>query len=334
MVAGAATGRYPSQPSAGSQAYFDHHESLFGAVPCFRSYASDAAQLPASWSAGPESGWSWRSFKPAYGRFTQSSTASLNPGYVDMMNYLDTVPVDGMIKVLTVHHETDVGSKIPNTIPTQALAKQTWWVAGQAIHDHGHPEVLYAVVAGSKDTITRSGGLGLAPIIGATWGGLSVAASTALLRDVVDVFAWDPYNIASQNGDYSAARQDPAFFFDPIVAWNQANFPDARFAIAETGYRPNQANLAMRPAWLAAMRDYCVDADALTLLYFDTVVETGRQNWLGEYVSPRSDGTSTPYTFPGGTTFPADTATIAAVQGLYADFPAYPASAALLSNIR
>jgi hypothetical protein len=344
MVAGAATGRYPSRPAANAEAYFAHHESLFGAVPCFRSYTGPTAQLPSSWAsvsgpnygAGTASRWSWVSFKPSYTRFTQSAVASSNPGYADMMRFLDTVPRDGTIKVVTVHHETDVGTKIPDTIPSQALAKQTWWVAGRAIHDHGHPEVLYAIVAGSKDTVVRSGGLGLDPILGATWGGLSVSASTGLLREVTDVMAWDPYNMASQNGDYAANRQSPAFFFDPIVSWNHRNFPDARFAIAETGYRPNQGDLSMRPTWLDATRDYCVapGVDALALLYFDTVVAPDKQNWLGEVVGPRSPGTGSPYTFPAGTTFVPDTRTIATYSRLYRDFPSYRATATQLSRIR
>jgi hypothetical protein len=344
MVAGAATGRYPSNPSTNAEDYFDYHESLFGPVPCFRHYDGASSQMPTSWAsvaetqygAGSSTRWSWASFKPNYARFVESTTASANSGYGDMQDFLDTIPVNGMIKIITVHHETDVGSKIPDTIPTQGLAKQLWWVAGRAIHDHGHPEVLYAIVAGSKDTINRGGGLGMDPIMAATWGSLSVSASTALLRSVVDVMAWDPYNIASQDGNYAANRQDPTFFFDPIVDWNNTNFPDARFAIAETGYRPNQSNLSMRPTWLNAMRDYCIapGVDALTLLYFDTVVAVGKQNWLGEYVNPRSDGTSSAYTFPSGTTFPADTGTRTTYSQFYDDFPAYSATAAQLSNIR
>lgn len=342
MVAGAATGRYPSNPSASAETYFDHHESLFGAIPCFRSYESGG--MPASFSStngvgfglGSGTRWSHVSYKPPYSRYVQSTTPSLNPGYSDVMDFLDTIPVDGMIKKFTVHHETDVGDKIPNTIPNQSNAKQLWYVAGKAVHDHGHPEVLFTVVAGSKDTITRSGGLGLQPIFDATWGGMSAAVTTGLLGEVVDCMDWDPYNIASQDGNYAANRQDPAFFFDPIVDWNQQHLPDARFGIAETGYRPNQVNLAMRPTWLNAMRDYLIDpgVNCLTFLYFDTVVATGKQNWLGEYVNPRSNGTTNAYTFPGGTTFPADTATIAAYSQLYVDYPCYVATASQLSNIR
>lgn len=334
MVAGTAVGRYPNQPAGSAAAYLAHHESLFGDVPCLRTYTGPTSQMPASWS-GHSDRWTWQSFKPSYTRFTQSNIAGNNPGYADVMNFLDTIPDDdGMIRIITPHHETDVGSKIPDTIPNQSLAKQTWWVFCKAIHDHGHPLVLSALVAGSKDTLTRSGGLGLNPIINATWGGLSVAASTDALRDVVDVMGWDPYNIASQDGNYAANRQDPPFFFDPIVDWTLLNFPDARIAVAETGYRPNQANLSMRPTWLNAMRDYWVAQNALALLYFDTVVDVDKQNWLGLVVTPRSPGTTNPYTFPAGTTFPPDTGTINAWSQTYADFPCYPATAAQLSNIR
>lgn len=340
MVAGTATGRYPSNPASNEDDYFDHHESLFGAIPCYRSYTSGG--IPSTWGnspgvnrgAGHTTRWSWPSFKPAYGAYVESTTPSSNSGYADVRDFIDTIPVNGQIKILTVHHETDVGSKIPDTIPTQADAKLLWYVAGKAVQDSGHPEVLYALVAGSKDTINRSGGLGMQPIIDATWSGASVSQSTGLLNSVVDVMAWDPYNIASQDGNYAANRQDPAFFFDPIVQWNQDNFPDARFAIAETGYRPNQSDLSMRPTWINAMRDYCIGVDTLCLLYFDTVVATGKQNWLGEYVSPRSDGTSNAYTFPGGTTFPADTGTLSAWTQMYQDYPCYSATAAQLSGIR
>jgi hypothetical protein len=340
MVAGTATGRYPSNPASSASDYFDHHESLFGQIPCFRSYES--GNYPSSFAAtsgvgfglGSANRWSHVSYKPTYSRYVQSTTPSLNQGYSETRDFLDTVPIDGMIKKFTVHHETDVGDKIPNTIPTQAEAKQLWYVAGKAVQDHGHPEVLFTLVAGSKDTITRSGGLGLQPIFDATWGNLSAAVTTGMLGEVVDCMDWDPYNIASQDDNYALNRQDPAFFFDPIVDWNLQNLPDARFGIAETGYRPNQADLAMRPAWIAAMRDYCIGVDCLTLLYFDTVVALGKQNWLGEYTNPRHDGTTNAYAFPGGTTFPADTATINSWQQIYEDFPAYQATAADLSNIR
>jgi hypothetical protein len=342
MVAGTAIGRYPSNPATNAEDYFDYHESLFGAIPCYRSYTSGG--IPTTWSnapgvnhgAGHTTRWSWPSFKPAYGAYVQSTTPSANDGYDDIRAFIDTIPENGMIKILTVHHETDVGNKIPDVIPTQAEAKLLWYVAGKAVQDSGHPEVMYAIVAGSKDTINRGGGLGMDPIMAATWAGASVSQSTGLLNSVTDIMAWDPYNIASQDGNYAANRQDPPFFFDPIVEWNQDNFPNARFAVAETGYRPNQANLTMRPTWLTAMKNYLIDpgVECMAMLYFDTVVALGKQNWLGEYVNPRHDGTTNAYTFPGGTTFPADTGTIAVYEDFYVDYAAYATTAAALSDIR
>jgi hypothetical protein len=282
---------------------FASAESTMGTMGCFRTY-SDPGPMPSSWSTTPNvlfgtptARWQWHSYKP------DLATLAAGSYYNTIKTYCGTIPINGMKKILTVWHEADVGTKIPNT-GTAGQFKQGFYEFFRAVKDSNHPDLVTAIVFGQKFSIDKCD-----QIMAAT------SVTTAALRSVVDMVAWDPYNGASHDGDYSSGKQGAAgvsFYLDTLFAWNATNFPNARFGIGEFGYRPNQADLSMRPAYLQAFMDRMKTEGALVACYFNSAVKPEKENWLGWYSNPRSS-----------TNWTVDTQTRNKVIALNTAFPAY-----------
>ena len=305
-VFGAATNPYPDRSETDPQAYASHNADL-GTMGCHRTYSS--GNLPATWAATSaalygdwQHRWSWHSFKQDV-----ASTAA-GSQYSAIRSWVESIPVTGYKRLITCQHEADVGSKIPNN-GSYAQFKQVFYEAGRAVQDAGHPDVLYGLVFGSRFSSSKA-----ATIMQAT------SVTTAALQSVVDFVGWDPYNGASHDGDYSSDRQGSAgvdYYLNPLLAWNEQWFPDARFAIGEFGYRPNAADLTMRPAYVRAFADRCLAENALACCYFDTAVVVGKQNYMRIYASPRSDAAD------ASLSWHADAPSIAAWSSYYAAYPAW-----------
>lgn len=317
MVLGSAVAPYPDRTETYAQAYASHNADIGVEMGVLRSYSTTAQTWPTTWSAlggnHPRQGnwlerWSWHSMK--------NDPISIASGaqYQNIINFVTSIPVTGYKRMLTWWHESDVGTKIPDNM-SYSQCKQMLYEAGRAVKAAGHPDVLYGPVWGSKFTISKAN-----TIMAATWGGLTVAQSTALLASVLDFSAWDPYNLASQNGDYSAGFQGAAgaaFYLDACKDWNDTYFPNARFAIGEVGYRPTLTDLTLRPQFMQAYVDRCASFNALAVCYFDDAVTTGKQNYIRIIANPRSDATDTSLNWQ------ADTASITKWHDLYVQYPAY-----------
>lgn len=312
MVVGMTVLPYPHVPGQTQSQAITMHNSTFGQTGCYRSYSGQGHAWPTTWNGitgnHPRVGdwqnsWSWHSMKPNPQALASGSQ------YSNIRNFVASIPVTGFKRLLTFWHESDVGSKIPDNM-SFSECKQMLYEVGRAIRDEAHPDVLYGPCFGSHFTLSK-----VNQIIGATWSGQTVSSSTALLRSVFDFVGWDPYNLASQNGDYSASKQGLTgahFYLDQIIDWTSTNFPDARFAIGEFGYRPLLSDLSLRPEFIDAYLQVCADADCLVACYFDCVVAANKENWLPVYSNPR-----------GSTTFSTDTLTIANWSAKYTAYPAY-----------
>lgn len=312
MVLGAAVAPYPDRTETYAQAYTSHNTDIGVTMGCLRSYSTGAEAWPTTWANlggnHPRQGdwehrWSWHSMK--------NDPISIASGaqHQNIVNFVNSIPVTGYKRLLTWWHEPDVGTKIPGTM-SNAQAKQMLYEAGRAVRDANHPDVLYGPIFGSSFTIAKTD-----QIIAAT------SVTTAALASVCDFVGWDPYNLASQNDDYSAAKQGAAgaaFYLNTCIDWNATNFPGVPLAIGEFGYRPNQADLTMRPAFLQAYVDRCAAVGALCVCYFDDVVKVQAENFIRIYSNPR-----TPRATNITAAWAADTASIAKWAALYAQYPAY-----------
>lgn len=312
MVVGMTVLPYPHVPGQTQSQAITMHNSIFGQTGCYRSYSGSGQAWPTTWNGltgnHPRVGdwqhnWSWHSLKP------NPQALASGAQYTNIRNFIASIPITGYKRLITFWHESDVGSKIPNNM-SFSECKQMLYEVGRAIRDENHPDVLYGPIFGSHFTLSK-----VDQIMAATWSGETVSSSTALLRTVFDFIGWDPYNLASQNGDYSASKQGLTgahFYLDQLTDWTSTNFPDARFAIAEFGYRPLLSDLTLRPEFIDAYLQVCDEANCLVACYFDCVVATGKENWLPIVSNPR-----------GSTTYDSDNPTIANWSAKYDAYPAY-----------
>lgn len=311
VVFGSAVAPYPDRTENYAQAYASHVADL-GEMGCLRSYSTAGQAWPTTWAGltgnHPRQGnwltrWSWHSLK------VDPVSIAAGAQYDNIIGFVQSIPATGYKRLLTFWHEVDVGNKIPDNM-SYAQAKAMLYEAGRAVRDAGHPDVLYGPVFGSKFTIAK-----VDTILAAT------SVSTASLQSVFDFVGWDPYNIASQDDDYSASKQGAlgvAFYLDTLFSWNNNNFPGKPMAIGEFGYRPNQADLSMRPAFNQAYVDRMVAEGALVCCYFDTAVADQKENYIRIYSNPR-----TPRSTNITAAWSADTASIAQWSAVYAQYPPF-----------
>lgn len=313
MVLGSAVAPYPDRTETYAQSYVSHNADIGVTMGCLRSYSTPSQAWPTTWAGlggnHPRQGdwehrWSWHSMK--------NDPISISSGaqFTNIVNFVNSIPVTGYKRLLTWWHEPDVGTKIPDTM-SFAQAKAMLYEAGRAVKAANHPDVLYGPVFGSKFTFTKAD-----QIIAAT------SVTTAALASVCDFIAWDPYHLASMDADdYSAAKQGAsgvAYYLDPCIDWNTTHFPGIPLAIGEWGYRPNQADLTMRPAYLQAFVDRCAAVGATCVCYFDDAVRLQSEVFIRIYSNPR-----TPRSTNITASWATDALSIAKWAALYTQYPAY-----------
>lgn len=284
---------------------FAAHEAEVGTVAVHRHYD---AGMPATWAAttaatypGWEDRWTWTSVKP--------NVVDLASGALDetVGAWLDSIPPanPGIRRMLTCWHEPE--PKVVDGTFTNAQWKAAAYRFGQLVAATNRADLLYGPVFTSH--------FNLAPLstkVDDLWN-----ATEDDLASVCDFIGWDPYNMASTTGDYSAGFQGAAgvaYYFDPITAWTQTNAPSLPVAIGETGYIPDQANLAGRADWLTAVEAYALSYRYLCACYFDASVAGEaflNHWWLRRYETVRGDDT----------TLTLDTASVDAWAGVYARNP-------------
>lgn len=198
---------------------------------------------------------SWHSMKPAMDTNIESW----------LYQYLDSIPVTGQPRWLTLWHEPEAKVK---------AGKFTWeeWALQQeraldTIRDVQHPDVKFG------------------PCFMAQWSlgdkpyhlPALVAQGLHTWMSHADFIGWDVYHEDSRSHRYDKAFT-PAYYLDPVVNYTANILSDKPIAIGETGMVPSAAGQNVRGQWLKEYADYAEANKFQAVCYFDAHLE-GEPDW-------------------------------------------------------
>lgn len=281
------------------------HTDLMGAPPILRSFLQG---IPSTWAGTGDNAllndwegrWSWVSFKPGI------ATLATNSLHQDIVNYVTSIPITGMKRMLTVHHEPENDGK-SNTALQYHNAYRNFAASVQSV---GHPDVLVGPIFMGYSNIYSSGaGWGVNEIVTAGGG-------AAELDAVWDFIGWDPYYETSQLGTFNPSNAGD-WYLQRCADYTTETFTNKPMAIGETGATNNTttingyAPLAYRPWMMLDFEAWCLaNGNVLAACYFDN---TGGNVpwWIRVYTSERGSQSwpSSPY--------PVDQGSIDAWAGVY-----------------
>jgi len=224
------------------------YEGRYGPLKIRRSYNQPPDDLPASWSAcaaGIDAGkrasvWS---FKP--------NVVSFAAGTYDTKarNFLTSIPRDGFVKWLLLHHEPEGEVKAGTFTAAQYKAAQARWDG--LVKQTGRPELVAAVCFAGTQCFD-----------GQTLQSHGFAADDLCPPGMAATF--DAYNKWPQSGFQWRELSDRAGL--------QATWADAsgrRWGISETGCYEDTAGPAKKVAWTRAAVDWVRQSGGEFLAYWD-----------------------------------------------------------------
>jgi hypothetical protein len=233
---------------------------VFSAEQVF-TFRFDALGTPTNPTWAPNS---WISFKlPMTRAWTATERTALT-------NSIKTFPTTGT-HIVTLYHEPE--DNVANGEFTWAayVRRQVQFI--RAVKAAGKPNVLVAPILMSRwhilDTSPATNPGHLDHLIAA-------ANSTGLLDELRagwDVIGFDPYNKSSPSPPVTGDRQTAEYWFQPPQIWQLTHFPDARFAIAETGYVATAANVPKRVDWIVRAKAYCGANAVFACCWYDSTME-------------------------------------------------------------
>ena len=261
-IFGTAVTATPDAPTRKWEDVLGDHERECGPAGFLRSYDGGT---PASWLSKSTAtgahiptapGWtrraSWHSMKP--------DAAALASGALDgwVRDYLDSIPVTGLERSLTIWHEPK--AKIKSGLLDAATWKRAAYRFGRVVQDVGHPDVTYGPCFAAQWDLT--GDVNLDTIM---------ASDPCDLFSVCDFIGWDPYHEDSRYGRYGP-QYTPAMYIDPLLQWGRDNAAGVPVRLGETGMVDNPADPDDRSRWIRALVDYCELNRIEVACYFDSDV--------------------------------------------------------------